>query len=285
MNNPSHFRLVVTDIDGTLIGSDKKVAEVTRSQISRIARDYGVHTVLASSRMPQSIAAIHQLLDIGTPIVAYDGALVLTNPSSCERESVRLSEGIAVQIAREIVKIAQTHHLHVGVFSAKTWLVERVDYWAQREINGTGVVPTLGSIEDFLRSAPIVHKIMLRGRDEHIDSASRSLARMFDDHLQLSRSKGTLVEMVGGSAGKKHGISVVLDELGIAPHEVIGFGDGMNDEEFLSFVGYGVAMGNALESVKRVANRIAPSNDEHGVAVTLKACFPQRSSSVEAAED
>ncbi len=276
MNDHPPFRLVVTDIDGTLVGSDKKVAERTRSQISRIAREYGVRTVLASARMPQAMATIHHLLGIKTPVVAYDGALVLLNPFSCESGSIRLSEGIAVKIAQEVVKNAKNLQLHVGIFSADRWLVEKVDYWARREIKGTGVTPTLGSIEDFLENEPIVHKIMLRGESEHIDDVFRTLANTFARHLRLSRSKGTLVEMVGASAGKKRGISAVLVEFGIAPGEVIGFGDGMNDEEFLSFVGYGVAMGNALASVKRVANRIAPTNDEYGVAATLEAFFPAK---------
>ncbi len=84
-------------------------------------------------------------------------------------------------------------------------------------------------------------------------------------------SAGGAIEVVGPDTSKASALAVVCRRLAITPDQVIAFGDNVNDVEMLEFAGLGVAMGNSTADARAVARRIAPSNDEDGIAVTLEA--------------
>jgi HAD superfamily hydrolase (TIGR01484 family) len=81
---------------------------------------------------------------------------------------------------------------------------------------------------------------------------------------------GAAIEVVGPDTSKAAALEFLCARLGITPQQVIAFGDTGNDEEMLEFAGMGVAMGNATADARAVATRIAPSNDDDGIAVVLE---------------
>jgi len=79
-------------------------------------------------------------------------------------------------------------------------------------------------------------------------------------------ANGYLVQIMSQDAKKRKGVQVMLDAFGIAPEEVVYFGDDYDDAESMQFCGIGVAVDNAIPEVKAIADEIAGSNDEDGVA-------------------
>lgn len=82
-----------------------------------------------------------------------------------------------------------------------------------------------------------------------------------------------MIELIKSGINKAVGLEKITDYYGIPPERVIAFGDEDNDLEMLEFAGCGVAMGNGIEGVKSVANKVTKSNEEDGIAVFLKDYF------------
>ena len=88
--------------------------------------------------------------------------------------------------------------------------------------------------------------------------------------LYVTSSAPHFIEFAAGTASKETALRVLADMLGIAPGQIMAFGDAENDQEMLSFAGIGVAMGNAAESLKQMADIVTASNAEDGVAQTIE---------------
>ena len=271
----SEFDLIVADIDGTLIGDDKRLSPLTVTTIQRVRRDFGVDVLLASSRMPRSIRPIQTQLGCLKAIVALDGALVI---DGCDDEAnVVVDQRLPISTSMRIVRAALEARLHVGIFRGNEWVVEALDYWTQREIRGNNVVPIVDSVLDRLDratdlgSAP--HKIMIRGPAARLRALRRSFR--FEDEVLVSFGRPTTIEIVSAAAGKWAGVKYLLKRLHIQPERVLAFGDSDNDLELLQSVGHGVAPTNASGRALEVAREVTLSNAENGVAAALSKYFPE----------
>lgn len=271
------FDLIVADLDGTLLNDEKELSPVTVATIQRVRRDFGVDVLLASSRMPCSIRPIQKQLGCLDLMVALDGALVLGGPAG--EETTFLDRRLPFEVSAGIVELASVAGVHAGIFRGDVWVVNRIDYWAGREIRGNNVWPAVGPLLKHLSAwadaGLDAHKIMLRGEPGALDSIRDSLYSRYGQDVRLSCGRPTAIELVSATAGKWAGVDYVLNRLGIAADRVMAFGDSDNDLELLRFVGHGVAPTNATGMALEVAREITLSNAENGVAVALRKYFPE----------
>lgn len=271
------FDLIVADIDGTLLNDDKELSHVTVETVKRVRRDFGVDVLLASSRMPCAIRPIQKQLECLDFIVALDGALVLDGSS--HDDVTLVDRRLPFETSAEIVDLASSAGLHIGIFRRDEWVVNRIDYWASREIRSNKVWPTVGSLHDHLASwtdaGLDAHKIMIRGEQNELDPIRDALYLRYGHRVRLSCGRPTLIELVAMTAGKWAGVDYVLSRLGIAADRVIAFGDSDNDLDLLRSVGHGVAPTNASDRALDVACEVTLSNGQNGVAVALRKYFPE----------
>ena len=87
---------------------------------------------------------------------------------------------------------------------------------------------------------------------------------------EVVRSESNYLEILPAGITKGDGVADLIASLGYSPDEVVAFGDNQNDREMIKLAGWGVAMGNASDELKRVANYVAPTNGEDGVAHVLE---------------
>jgi hydroxymethylpyrimidine pyrophosphatase-like HAD family hydrolase len=92
---------------------------------------------------------------------------------------------------------------------------------------------------------------------------------------QLTTSGAPFLEIGGAGVNKATGLARLGDLLGVPPAEVAAFGDAGNDVEMISWAGYGVAMGNATDAAKAVADHVTASNDDGGVAAVVEALLAE----------
>jgi hydroxymethylpyrimidine pyrophosphatase-like HAD family hydrolase len=88
-------------------------------------------------------------------------------------------------------------------------------------------------------------------------------------HVSPSGLPGS-VELTAPGVHKGSGVARLCERLGIGRRDVVAFGVGLNDHEMLTWAGYGVAMGNAEDVTKAIADEVAPSNDDDGVAAIVE---------------
>lgn len=263
-------KLICSDIDGTILNSERKLSKKTISEIGKLKNKLPI--VLISSRMPSAMRHLQKQLDIqNQPIVAYNGGLIFVG------DDIKQSTTIPFEFVREIVGF-NTQNIHLSLYYNDDWFVPQMDHWAKREINNTKVNPTVKTNEDVLKLWETdnigAHKIMCMGDGKLVGKFYDELAEKLPEDLHLYRSKETYIEIAPKQISKKSAIEfLIASEFDLDMTEVLSFGDNYNDIEMLQACGLGIAVGNAKEEVKLVADEIIGNAKEDGVAEFLNRYF------------
>lgn len=263
------IRLIATDIDGTLLDSRRSISDHTAATF----KGSNLPQVLISARMPQAMYYLQEMLGItGTPIICYNGALVLHG------DEVLYNLHTPFEQIKTLTSIAQEHGLHISLYRKDEWFVTAMDHWAQREVNNTRVQPIVQDLQQTLayfentRDQGGAHKVMFMGDKEDMDSAFAKAEQLLASQVHLYRSKDTYTEITPAGTSKKKALELLLKERfeDVGMEHVAAFGDNYNDTEMLQAVGYGVAVENARDEVKQAARHITKHHKEDGVAHWLK---------------
>jgi len=262
------YKLLCTDIDGTLLNADRELAPETIAQFKRIKDNCGI--ILASSRMPNAMRHLQAEVDIlDSPMIAYNGGLVLAGDRVLSSTEIEYNE------VRKIVELSHGTEIHVSVYNSDEWYVPSMDYWANREASNTKVTPQVRHLEETLGEYGMTqkgaHKVMCMGPAEEIAVLYSNLITQLNDDLHVYRSKDTYLEIASKKISKKSAIATLLEHVYVHLDwkDVIAFGDNYNDMEMLEAVGMGVAVGNAKHEVLTIANDVTATNKEHGVALSV----------------
>jgi Cof subfamily protein (haloacid dehalogenase superfamily) len=253
-------KLIALDIDGTLLSSHLTILPKTKAALQTAAAK-GHHVVVVSSRPPRSVRAIADSLKIGSSVtVSFGGAYIL------EGGQILFEQTLSPEIARDVIERVRKAALHASLYSAENWFIEQDDYWAEQEAKIVGFRPTL--VGDLLYHTSHSHKFLVMGEAEKI-AAFREALLGSSLKVDAVRSKPVYCEVNPGGIHKASAVELVAKHFGLALADVIAFGDGENDLTMIREAGTGVAMGNAVESVKAVAKLVTTSNDEDGIATAL----------------
>lgn len=256
------FKLLCSDLDGTLLSTKSDVSKYTITQIGRIKQ--AARIILVSARMPNGMYYIQRDLGIlDQPIISYNGALVLDGAKEL------LSVTIPLNVVKEIHEVCEEHSTDLGLYAYNEWHVPKTSERVEKEIKYTKTnpvfQPTLNTLEQWATKKSGIHKIMLMGTKSTADALMPILQEKFENEINLYRSNDTLIEIAPKSVSKLTAIQKLLHS-GELLQDVIAFGDNYNDIEMLTHVGWGVAVSNGREEVKQIANFITSSNTENGVA-------------------
>lgn len=265
------YQLICSDIDGTLLDKNRELSAFTIQEIQRVSP---IPFVLISSRMPKAMRHLQsQLGNTTAPIIAYNGGLVLQN------NQVLHSAFIDNSVLEAVILLCEKTTIHLSLYHQDEWFVPSMDFWANRESNNTKVSPIVKSSKSVLfqwkKEGKGAHKIMCMGDEAEISILYKVLENSFSSEIMLYRSKPTYIEISHSSVSKKTAIDVLLNSCytNISMENIVAFGDNYNDIEMLKAVGLGVAVGNAIEEVLQIANKITDTNKNDGVAKTIQELF------------
>jgi Cof subfamily protein (haloacid dehalogenase superfamily) len=168
--------------------------------------------------------------------------------------------------------------LCMSLYLHDDWYVQATDQWTLREINNTKVYPTVTDFEQLIamwENAEVgPHKIMCMGPEAEIHALEAFLNSACSDTLHVYRSKSTYLELASKAISKASAIQQLLEgKMGYSMVEAVAFGDNYNDIAMLEAVGRGIAVANANEALKKVADEETLSNLEDGVAVAIGKYF------------
>lgn len=257
-----NYKILCSDLDGTLLSTKSDVSDFTISQISRIKERLKV--ILVSARMPQSMTYLQERLGVEEqPIICYNGALIL------DGENEFFSETIDLESVGKTHELAEALDIRLGLYYNREWYVEETSERVEKEIKYTRTQPihrpTSETLSDWKARNLSAHKIMLMGTKNSADTIFPQLHQSLGEKMNIYRSNDTLIELAPKSISKLSAIQLLLAE-NESMADVISFGDNYNDLEMLKYSGLGIAVENAREEVKAIANHITLKNSEDGVA-------------------
>lgn len=248
-------KLICSDIDGTLLNDKRVLSEKTKQILPALK----IPIILASSRMPSAMTHLQSELNTDRQaMICYNGAYIIDDGEVLHNTT------ITTDIAAFVYSKAG---MHVSLYAKDRWYVAQKDAWTIREINNTKTEPEVAIPGNVLKQEKEgFHKIMCMGDPEKIDTLIHHIKSEGINELHLYRSKSTYLEIAPSSISKASALSVLLEKTGIRQAETIAFGDNYNDIDLLKYAGRGVAVANAIEEVKAIADDITDSGKDDGVA-------------------
>jgi len=272
------YKIVFSDIDGTLLDKDRGLATATIAQVKKLKNK--VPFILISARMPAAMRHLQKELEIeDLPIICYNGGLVLVDGKAIS------STEIPINIVEALTNFNKPTACHLSLYHNDEWYAPEFDEWATREKNNTKVEPQIKSnfevVQKWNKEGKGAHKIMAMGPEKQIDAIRDFLNTNYSEQLILYRSKDTYLEIAHKSISKLTAIELLLEKhFSHTLQQTIAFGDNYNDVEMLKNVGFGIAVGNAREEAKLVAAHVTHHHKEDGVAKMLEELFNPKKSSL-----
>ncbi|WP_029546338.1 Cof-type HAD-IIB family hydrolase [Selenomonas sp. AB3002] len=257
------IKIVFSDIDGTFLNKESQVTSGTGKAAKALVEK--LPFVLVSARMPEAIYPITEEIGIKIPIISYSGALVLT-----EKEEILYDKRMEGTDTGMVLGVIQRDFPQVTLnyYAGRHWYVEGIDERVQTEMDITSATAEVRDFEEILLAEEMPNKILVMADPEDCERMEAELSEKFPS-LHIVRSSAFLLEIMDKSVSKATGIKVMLEHYGIAAEESLAFGDNYNDVEMLELCGRSVAMGNAPEDIKKLADEVTLSNDEDGLAEYL----------------
>ncbi len=259
------IELIAIDLDGTLLTSRKDISGAT-SAILTEAAGIGVNVVLATARPPRSVLAFHKLLQLQTPMINYNGALVY-QPLE---HRVLLHRPLSAKIARQVALLARKLDPSV-LISAEImdrWYTDHYDPAYETETSKLHEPDSVAPLESFL-SQPVT-KLLFLGPEATVTALHREIRTQLAHQVATVQTEDNLLQVMNATASKVSALRTVAAEMQVPQHRVMAIGDNANDVGMLQWSAVGVSMANAPENVKRVADYVTEDNDADGVARAIR---------------
>lgn len=261
------IRLLAIGVDGTLLNSDGSIAQGV-IQACRSAERAGCVVILATARPPRGMRTILQTLDIASPTINYNGA-VIWNPLD---DKPQFHEPLSADIARRLVDATRSLQPQVSISLEvlDRWYADRIDRRFTPEEGSVLEPDYVGALEQFLL-APVT-KINLLGTPEEIQPVLEMIREQFWRPRQVGvfLTDPRLIQITHPLVDKGIALQRIARRMNLNRESVMAIGDAANDMGMIEWAGFGVAVENAHESVKDLADAIVPSNDELGVARAIQ---------------
>lgn len=281
MDIKRNIKLIVVDLDGTLLNDEHKVSKRNKEAIQK-AIEQGVKVILATGKTRTSTESVIAALNLDTPGVFVQG-LILYNADG----SVRQEHTLDSEAARKVIQYAETKGFDVIAYSGNRLVTKTLTDSVKKITDfGEPTPEAIGSLINHVHTLK-VHKLIIVGGNQR---QLKALRWQLDQQLggSVAFTDGgvlTSLEVLPKGASKGQGVKTLLRQLAAKPENVMAIGDAENDVSLLEAVGFGVAVANASEKTKAVAVEVVSSNNDDGVAEAIERFVLQEEKATETASE
>lgn len=266
------YKAVFLDMDGTLLRSDHSISEDTIRKIRTLTTE-GVLVVLVSARPVDAVLPTFRNIGLPeeTPLITLNGSYIVQNGKPIL--DVRIDLDTTARVTHEVRPYKAT----IAYYLQKEWFSEVRDAWTDHEQKIVDVPikvePIDRLIEEWNGRKIAPNKMMVMSEPANITEIQQHLRSIFNGRLNIYPSKATYLEVMESRGSKAGAVRFVSERLGIDPREIVAMGDNYNDIGMIEFAGLGVAMGNAPDDIKAVADDVTDTNNNDGVRKALEKYF------------
>jgi len=250
------IKLVATDIDGTILKHDFKFNQEVKDCIKKLTNS-GVKVVLVTGRMHSATDFIAEELGLDTPIVSYQGGLI-----KCTGETL-YEKNLDPKIAKKIIHWAKANNVHINLYMDDQLYVEKDDEVIRRYTGERSAGFIVKSFEEI--ELHRINKILAIDFVNHelVTEWQNYLSATFED-AYIVKSTPYFCEISHPEAKKSSAVDFLRDYYGLQKEEILTIGDQNNDIELLKAGGIKVAMGNATDELKAVADYVTDTVGNNG---------------------
>jgi len=245
-----NIRMIVTDLDGTLLRGDKTISDYTIDVFQR-CREAGMKIVFATARPKRAV--LHYTGDLPTDAlilhngaVVYEGKRLLLQHGIASEATNNILHAIGLDYPRAMLSVEIDDTLYANFDVSVIWnntLAVRSDFTDLPDKPADKIIAGISSAQDLIRYASYL-----------------------PDDVYIQSSEGVVGMIMHRDATKENAVEAVAAHFGITLADVAAFGDDHNDVEMLRACGIGVAVANAIDEAKAVADYICGTNEDDGPA-------------------
>jgi hypothetical protein len=264
-SRPARIALVLSDVDGTLVTSDKVLTEASVRAVGAL-RSAGVRFAVTSSRPPAGLRMLLEPLGIDTPVGAFNGGMIVAPDLS----TVLVRHLLPAEVGARALAFLAARGVGLWVFTAERWLVrDPMGAHVSHEEHTVQFGPTV--VEEFGPFLGGVGKIVGVSEDHDLlERCEAELQRELGTAASVARSQRYYLDVTHPLANKGTAVLALTEHLGIPASEIATVGDGFNDLAMFARSGWSIAMGNAAPAVQEAADRVTASNQEDGFALAIE---------------
>lgn len=255
---------ILSDMDGTLVSSDGTVSEKNKDAIRKFIAAGGYFGI-ATGRGHVNVLNYTQGVEINAPSVLYNGAMLydFSAGKSLRVESLPKDELI------ELIMLVQKRYpkIMAHIYTPDTCYIVSKEKDADEKILSDHLPAVFDTLEKAMTEPWI--KILMAGNNEELKEIEMELDRIGNQHMRWVYSADIYLEILPEGVSKAAMISK-MKEIHGGDHTVVALGDFYNDLEMLKEADFGIAMGNAPDEVKAVADMVTLTNDEGGVSEVIE---------------
>lgn len=278
------IRVIIMDVDGTLTNGKKVVTPKTKEALLK-AEKAGAILILASGRPTSGLMDLARELEMDKHhglLVSYNGSKVV----DCETNETLFNQALSVEEAKAVLE-------HMKKFDRVRPMIDKDGYmfvnnvydnwitWKGKpfdviQYESRGGKFKLCEIDDLAAFVDYpLNKILTTSDPEYLQEHYKEMMEPFKDTLSCMFTGDFYFEFTAQGIDKAKALDTVLIPMGYKREEMIAFGDGHNDASMVKYAGTGVAMENAVQDLKDIADEITLSNEEDGIAVSLYKHMPE----------
>ncbi len=258
------YKLVVTDMDGTLLDDNGTIPDNFWPLLDRL-HNHGITFAVASGRQRQTLQ--HQFRHTSAPIayIAENGGVV------AHGNNIVSTASIPRENALRLLNIIESHpDINWGLVVCRvdgayaswrdeTFIAQLNKYYRVHHL--------VDNLRDYLNDQVVKLSVYIL---DDAETVALPLINPLRDVLSPAVSAKHWVDIMNHGTNKGIALTALANSLGLSRNQTLAFGDYLNDFELLEAAGTAVAMANAHPRIKEIADKLAPSNNDHGVITVLE---------------
>jgi Cof subfamily protein (haloacid dehalogenase superfamily) len=261
------IKVIALDIDGTLFNAHEDIMPLTRQMLME-AHKQGITLILASGRSIHGLKSLVSRLDFpleNTMLIGYNGASLI----DASTHEILFQSIINQDLAVSVLNSTRNHPVTVMIpVDDELWVEDLQHPLVQFEAQTENLRLRFNKDLSQLELNPI--KIMITSDKDNLKEYFDQLPEDLHNQAIFARSGDVYIDVTNLGCDKGSALQRYCELKGISRNEVIAFGDNYNDLSMIEYAGIGIAMGNAVEDLKKVANEVTLTNNEDGIGVWLQ---------------